>query len=433
MPTTPWYTSRDLVAAIQRKIAIPLNQRTFTSDDLLQFAFEEMLISQVPDILMYHQEYFVWSEDVLLVANQQRYPIPERAMGMKLRDIYYVDTNGNLFEMTRINPDDKAYWQRESAVINLMQKYYLEGNDIVLAPQNVQSPTGTLRFSYFIRPNLLVDNSRAAIVSSFFTNLTIHNSLFAPGDTLRIANLTFTAVSGAPSALQFQIGGNDLSTSTNLANAINLDGTYSASVTNPNIVSVFYTQLTQLYQLSTQQIINDIENDDDFATVEQIQTNFIPSNPNAIVVSNQIGLVVPAGVPSNITPGILTDFLQTRSGHRLYAKDITVQSVSTTTLLFNQNNVPLNFVVGDYVCNQYESIIPQIPTDLHNGLAERVCARILAAQGDMQGLQISQSKLGDIKHSEGILTENRVDGSTEKVNQRKSPLSFMRMGIRRRI
>src|SRR6266853_4661648 len=104
----PWYTSSDLVSAVQRKIAMPLNQRTFTSDDILAFANEEMLISQVPDILMYHQEYFVWSENVLLVPNQQRYSVPERAMGMKLRDVYYVDNNGNLFEMTRINPDDKA-------------------------------------------------------------------------------------------------------------------------------------------------------------------------------------------------------------------------------------------------------------------------------------------------------------------------------------
>ena len=121
MAIRPWYTSDDLVNAVQRKIAIPLNQRTFSKEDILAFGNEELVISQVPDILMYHEEYFVFSEDVTLTPNVQRYPIPERAMGMKLRDIFYVDTNGNLFEMTRINPDDKAYWQRESATINLMK------------------------------------------------------------------------------------------------------------------------------------------------------------------------------------------------------------------------------------------------------------------------------------------------------------------------
>ena len=58
--------------------------------------------------------------------------------------------------MTRVGADAKAYWQRETATTNLMQKYYIEGNDIVLAPQNISSPTGYLQFSYFLRPNQLV-------------------------------------------------------------------------------------------------------------------------------------------------------------------------------------------------------------------------------------------------------------------------------------
>lgn len=417
----PWYTSADLVSAVQRKIAIPLNQRTFTSDDVLAFANEEMMISQVPDILLYHQEYFVFSEDVILVPDQNRYAIPDRAMGMKLRDLYYVDLNGNLFEMTRINPDDKAYWQRESATVNLMQKYYLEGNDIVLAPQNVSSPTGNLRFSYFIRPNQLVDNIRAAIIGQFFTNLTITNASINPGDTIEFGpSLIFTAVSGAPSAREFQIAGSDILTATNLMNAINLDGTYTSSLST-NIVSVYYTQLSTLYKLSSD-LIN-----------ITTQTLIIASNPLGIAVSTQIGMTIPNGVPSNISPGILVDLLETRAGHKLYAKDIIPTLISTNALLFSEQDVPLTMKVGDYICQQYECIVPQIPTDLHNGLAERVCARILAAQGDMQGVQLSTSKLADIKHSEGILTENRVDGSTEKVNQRKSLLSFLRMGIRRRI
>jgi hypothetical protein len=427
MSITPWYTSQTLIQAIQRKIAIPLNQRTFIDTDILAFAAEELLIDMVPDILRYHQEYFVWSEDVILNPNQQRYPIPERAMGMRLRDLFYVDTNGNLFEMTRINADDKAYWQRESATISLMQKYYLEGNDIVLAPQNIQSPTGTLRFSYFIRPNQLVDDAQAAIIKSFFTNLTVNSSLIALGDTLTIGPLgnqvVFTAVTGAPVAGEFElVPGNDLLTSTNLHNAIILDGTYSASLVGTNIVSLIYTNLGNLYKFPV------------VFPVSGLVVNIVSSNPTGLLVSSQIGLNT-TDVSSNIVDTVLIDFLQTKSGHRLYAKDVPIipGSVSTNAIAFNNVDVPLNLLVGDYICQQYECIIPQIPTDLHSGLAERVCARILAAQGDMQGLQISQGKMTDIKQSEGILTENRVDGSVEKVNQRKSIMSMQRMGIRRRI
>src|ERR1035437_4534238 len=227
MGLKPWMTSDDLVESVKRKIAVPLNQRTFSAVDILSFANEEMLIAQVPDIMIYHQEYFVYSEDLTLVVGQLRYPIPERAMGQKLRDIFYKDTNGNLFEMTRISPDDKSYWERESGTTNLMQKYYLEGNDVVLAPLTLSQVTGSLHVSYFLRPNMLVPNDRAAIVQSFFTNVTLDNTTLVAGGTVNVGGLIFTAVSGSPSALQFQIGSTSAISAANLTTAINLDGTYS--------------------------------------------------------------------------------------------------------------------------------------------------------------------------------------------------------------
>ena len=84
MGIRPWMTSNELIEAVKRKIALPINQRTFSEEDILAFSNEELMISQVPDILMYHEEFFVFSEDVTLIPNVQRYAIPERAMGMKL-------------------------------------------------------------------------------------------------------------------------------------------------------------------------------------------------------------------------------------------------------------------------------------------------------------------------------------------------------------
>jgi len=431
----PWYTSQDLVAAVQRKIALPLSQQTFSSSDILAFANEEIMISQVPDLLTYHQEYYVWSEDIVMVANQLRYPVPDRAMGMKLRDIYYKDLNGNLFEMSRINADDKAYWQRESGTINIMQKYYMEGNDVVLAPQTITNVTGWLRFSYFIRPNMLVDNSRAAIISSFFTNVTIQSANINVGDTLKIGLYkTFTAVAGTPLTDQFQVGATNLITAANLEAAINLDAAFTATVSN-NVVSVIYNDLTQLYYLTEQQLVYNEQQFDDYSPIIEKRTYLISSNPLGMTVSPNIGFNIPAGVPANITSSGLVDLLQTAAGHKIYAKDILLapNSVSTTSIMIPFWQVPITMVVGDYIASQYECIIPYLPTDLHNGLAERVCARVLEAQGDQTGAQSVNAKLADIKHAEGILAQNRVDGSSVKVNQRKSPMSWMRMGIRRRI
>lgn len=410
MALKPWMTSQELIESVKRKIAIPINQRTFTEEDILAFANEEMMISQVPDILQYHEEYFVFSQDVALESNKTRYSIPERAMGQKLRDVFYKDNNGNLFEMTRVNADAKAYWQRETATTNLMQKYYLEGNDVVLAPQNIVSPTGFLVFSYFLRPNQLVLNERAAISESFFKTLTIVNASVVAGDTVTIGSKVFTAVAGAPSALQFQIGANSIDTATNLVTAINTDGTYEANNGSPStaIVKIFY---------------------------EELDTEIEVSNSAAFVLSSQISIKFTDTLPSNITDGVKIDFLQTKPGHRSLklSVELPVGSVSDDSISFNADVIPSNFIIGDYICEEYECIIPQIPPDLHNGLAERVCGRILSAQGDMQGLQMVGAKLGDIKNSEGMLLDNRVEGSVQKITQRKSIVSWLRMGIRRRI
>lgn len=410
MGSKPYYTSDDLVAAVQRKIAIPINQRTFSSEDILAFASEELLISQVPDILMYHEEFFVYSEDVALLPNVTRYPIPERALGMKLRDIFYKDSNGNLFEMTRINPDDKAYYQRSTGNNNYIQKYYIEGNDIVLTPQNINAPTGYLQFSYFLRPNQLVANERAAICQSFFKEVTIRNSQLVAGDTITIGNTTFTAVAGSPGALEFQIGASSILTASNFVTAIESSGIYNANNGLPatNIVTILFNTL---------------------------DTEFSTTNSAGFEISSRMGIQFRDNLPENIIDGVRIDFLQTKAGHKTLGMSVllTTGSVSTDSITFAAGVIPSNFVIGDYICQEYECIIPQIPSDLHSGLAERVCGRILAAQGDMQGLQMVDAKLQQVQRAEGSLVDNRVEGSVVKVNQRKSLVSFLRMGIRRRI
>lgn len=410
MSVKPYFTSSDLIASVQRKIAIPLNQRTFSNEDVLAFANEELMISQVPDILIYHEEFFVTNSEVTLETNRTRYPIPERALGQKLRDLFYKDQSGNLFEMTRINPNDKAYWQRETATTNVMQKYYIEGNDIVLAPTNITNPTGNLVFSYFLRPNQLVLNEKAAICQSFFKEVALNNANMVVGDTITVGSVVFTAVAGAPAALEFEIGVSSAATAANLVNAINTEGTYGANNGSPatNIVSVIFS-----------------------ARSTTITTN----NDTAFVIGSNLNIQFTNLLPSHIVDGISIDFLQTKAGHKTLAMSVVLpnNSVSDDSISLSPSLIPENFVVGDYICEEYECIIPQIPSDLHSGLAERVCGRILAAQGDMQGLQMVDAKLAQVKNAEGSLLDNRVEGSTMKVSQRKGMLSWLRMGARRRV
>jgi hypothetical protein len=78
-------------------------------------------------------------------------------------------------------------------------------------------------------------------------------------------------------------------------------------------------------------------------------------------------------------------------------------------------------------------IIPQIPSDLHNALAERTCARILAAIGDQQGLQVNMAKIAEINQSQNYLIDNRVEGAPVKINTKNSPLYWNKRITRRRL
>lgn len=415
----PYLTTDDLVASVQRKIMAPIAQSAFTYDDYVAFLNEELLISQIPAVLTAHEEYFVDEFLVPLQANKNKYPIPDRAIGMKLRDVFWRDQSGNLYQMTQITEEDKAFFQRSVGANQAVHKYYLQGNDIVMTPTPAGNPTGSLVLVYFLRPNQLVKNDRAATLTGFSKTVTINNASLTPGDTFKIIDTSidlygnttvttteFVAVSGSPSSsTEFQIGINSAATANNLQIAINSSvSIYPATVVS-NVISIGYSVLGTAFVGSSLGI-----------SVQNTQT----------LVFDQ--------VPANITNGSLVDFLQTRPGHKIYDYDILIplSGISGNSITLPAADIPYDFTIGDYVCSQNECIIPQIPPELHNGLAERASARILAAMGDTAGLTAANAKIAEISAREGTLLDNRVEGSPRKVTNKHSLLRFGRIGTRRR-
>jgi hypothetical protein len=405
----PWYSSSDLVSAIERKISLPLSQNTFSSDDVLAFANEEMMISLVPSVLTYHEEYFVVHKSYPLVPNQIYYPIPERAIGARIRTVFYLDENHNRYDMVRINLDDKGYFQYNDGGSDYVFRYYLEGNNIVLTPHSLPRPTGSLEISYYLRPGQLVDNSQAALVSSFNQSIVVNNTNALPGDIISLVNsrsgvtyATLTAVGSAPSTNEFLIDVSSIATATNLTTAIIAAG-FSASNMSGTSATV---------------------------TINSTNVQLLPraSNPSGFMVPTTFGVVFQS-IPTNFSSGMLVDLLQSKPGFQCLAISIPLIALSGNTATFNYTDVlytisETTMVVGDYMCNENQAIIPQIPSDLHVGLAERACARILAAIGDQAGLQATQAKITQIENAQSPLLGARSDGDGKKVNPRKSLLRF---------
>lgn len=394
----PYFDSDELIKFVKQSISFPINQSTFTEEDILRFANAEMKSAMVPSVLQFHEEFFVYKKDVPLVSGRKKYSIPDRAIGQKFRDVFFVDTNGNEFEMTQISSEDRSHFSDNYSTGNL-HKFYIENNSIVLLTGDNSSFTGSLRFSYYLRPNQMVATNRAAISQSFTKIITVENSGLNNGDTLTIGEEVYTA------GTDFNIEATSIATATNLTLAINTKGTYSANngTVSTAIITVDYNVL---------------------------DTEFSTSNESSFAIQVEQGIRFDQ-VPSHISNGSKIDFLETNSGHKIFEYDIVIPSngISGNIISFNSSDVPMDFVIGDYICSEHECIIPMIPDDLHITLAERVSARILHAIGDMGGLKAAEKKISDLEFRQGTLIDNRAEGAPQKINNTHS---LLRYGKRRR-
>ena len=71
--------------------------------------------------------------------------------------------------------------------------------------------------------------------------------------------------------------------------------------------------------------------------------------------------------------------------------------------------------VGDYVCYEYETVIPQLPVELHPILIQYALSRILKSLGDTQGAANVIAELPELERNLYEMLETRDDGSEKKM------------------
>jgi hypothetical protein len=76
--------------------------------------------------------------------------------------------------------------------------------------------------------------------------------------------------------------------------------------------------------------------------------------------------------------------------------------------------VAANVSVGDYVCFEYETVIPQLPVELHPILIQYALSRVLKSLGDTQGAANVMAELPELERNLYELLETRDDGSEKK-------------------
>lgn len=291
-----------LLDSIKRRAMIPTSQDTFSPTDLLNFANEEMDIGLVPSILSVHEEFFVRTETIPLEANKTKYKIPYRSIGNKLRDVHFINENGDYRELSRSIEEDKVFYNNGSG--SHFSSYIVEGNYIKPLPTIGDNPvSGSIEMVYFIRPSNLVETDKVGIISA---------------------------------------------------------------------------------------------------------------------INRTSGVVTLTNFPTEFTASEEYDFLEAKSGHTIYSFDITPSSINVAakTLTFNVDDIPDELEIGDHIALAGESIIPQVPSDLHVVLAQRVACRCLEALGDNEGLAAANAKLSEMETKIGYLIDNRTEGDPQKAVNR---------------
>lgn len=152
----PQYATEQLIESIKRRCSVPTSQLTYTEEDIVLLANDELQGEVVPLIMSTRDEYFVDYVDVNSPADGI-IPIPAEAVGAKLRTVAYVQQSSPLLliNLPLLNLDVVAGVGANFINGLTFTGFYLQDNNICLHP-NTSVPQGTQIRIYYYRRSLVL-------------------------------------------------------------------------------------------------------------------------------------------------------------------------------------------------------------------------------------------------------------------------------------
>lgn len=313
-------TSDKLIRSIKRRGFIPNDQVTFTDEDFLEMATEEITIGLMEQIIEARGDYLVYQVDVPIVAGVTKYDIPARAHGNKLREASINDINNRdrvMYDLFQVAVEDLAdinnYYNYNAKTV-----FYLENNKVVLNPDLVNTGAYVLRMFFYMRPNKLVVNNRAGIIQSITDAVEIVNGVEIP--------------------------------------------------------------------------------------VKQLSFSSLPKHFNTSIKYD---------ITANFSPNKILNFSLSPVSINLTLKTISFRSSDFVS-------EPIG--VGNYVTQEEETIVPNIPTEYHPVVAQRTVRACMEAMNDDAGFAKATAKLQEMENQVMGIVRNRVEGAPRKIKNRGGSL-----------
>lgn len=155
----------ELVQAVKERAAVPENNDRFVDSDYTEMLKEELDETVIPFMTSLVEEFFVVNQIVELQDDDDNdrfpaliIPIPKRAYARGIRDVQFLDTGSNRFNIPSISPEDKdLFTNQNSSNFSAPYGYYFQNDAIRLLGANA-TVEGSLEFSFYVRPPTLVDD-----------------------------------------------------------------------------------------------------------------------------------------------------------------------------------------------------------------------------------------------------------------------------------
>lgn len=384
--------SSDLIRSIKRRGFVPESQETFQAEDFLEMATEKVNIALMANLIEARGDYLVYFEDQALETDVAEYQIPPRAHGDKLREAAIVDSNGKTIrELTQISMEELSDYQSGTSSYGMLEPFYVQNNTLVLLNTSFQSGN-SIRMYFYMRPNKLVVETRAATASQVSASVEVDNVAAQTGTITNIAltGVVTSVAHGLSNSAKIIITGSDSTPA--------VDGTQTVTVLSADTFTIG-------------------------ATISTAGTTGSWSLAADVVV-------IPSTVfPKHFTSDIFYDVVQNVSPNKIKLYNLTPNSVNNAqkTVSFRTVDVTksgkLQVIKGDYITKAEETIVPNIPTEYHPLLAQMVSVACMEGMADDQQKKSAEATLAKMEKDILKITTNRVEGAPKKIKNRHGTLN----------
>lgn len=149
------------IEQVRLRGGLPSTDARFTDTRLRSLLTQELRDSVAPLVHEAKAEHGILTHSVSVSAGTATYRIPTRAFGGTLRDVVWLDSNGNAYPLHQRTSSDVEILSRTTQTGD-PRYYYLRNSSIILVP--TPGVAGTLSLPYYARANTLVDVASCATI-----------------------------------------------------------------------------------------------------------------------------------------------------------------------------------------------------------------------------------------------------------------------------